>query len=248
MAAVFWKKIDLLLLIIIPVVLGLQVSAVWIAGSLLNRQMPEALADTGPSGPNPDVFVQPLEDAVTSAPPSARPVDPMIQGQESAPVEAATVAITDKSVATAAVPPAPDTGTPAQPSEAETSEPPQQGESLEAGQQASPESVAIPEPEQCSCGLQDEAWLQRRDSARFTLQVYTASSPGRLLDFARNNDLPSPLAYYRTVWGDNQIYALVMGDHPDLQTAMTTVTELTARLPKLEPWVRRFGDIQTQIQ
>lgn len=251
-------KMVLLLAGVIPVVLGLQASAIWVAGSLIHREVPAGLAESetvnhSTDSQPPMTVVAPLQPKVSATVSTRTRVleTNELTSIESEPVILAEMALKEESVGM---------DTTLDPLDAEPGPPTDSAVVAEASQQmmesekiaedAEPEIEEEAEFTAELAGPQDTAWLSQRDPARFTLQVNTATSPDRLLEFARDNNLPQPQAYYRTVWGKSSryVYALVAGDYPDSQTALAAARELTAHHPQVKPWMRSFNEVQSQIR
>lgn len=252
-----WKMV-MLFAGVIPVVLGLQASAIWVAGSLLHREVPAVLAESEPLAVG--AVDHPAAAGAASPEPQSNvdiSSDPLILGAtdftlaEPEPTAYADVSLTEDPEAIAAISEPLETGPDPETDSVETAEAARQGtESEQLASQTQSAAGQVAEAAIEPAGLQDSAWLIQREPGRFTLQVVTSASPEKLLEFADGNNLPQPQAYYRTVWGKSSryVYALVAGDYPDSQTAMAAARELTSRHPRIKPWMRSFHEVQSQIQ
>lgn len=252
-----WKMV-MLFAGIIPVVLGLQASAIWVTGSLLYWEVPAVLTESepmvagavdrpaaaGPASPEPQSGVEVSSDLLILGAKDFTLAEP-------GPTAYADVSLSEDPVAIDAPSEPLETGPDPEIDTAEAAETARQEvESEPLAPQTQSAAGQVAESTIEPAGPQDSAWLIQRDPGRFTLQVVTSASTEKLLEFARDNNLPQPQAYYRTIWGKSSryVYALVAGDYPDSQTALTAARELTARHPRIKPWMRSFHEVQSQIQ
>jgi septal ring-binding cell division protein DamX len=102
------------------------------------------------------------------------------------------------------------------------------------------------EPVNQNPGLQKPEWLQTRASGHYTMQVERFNDLDDLQAFTKRVTLPQPQAYYRQSTGQTW-YVLVAGEYTDQQVALQAAAELTQQYPAVKPWVRRFRKIQAQL-
>ena len=236
-----WKPV-LLLAVFIPLVLGLQLMALWVIDNL--GQQPAAAAAARLEEAEPAARIEPPAQAEGEA-----GVTATLSGWDEVrnrrrPAETAgdqqPIATEQQSVALIEPQAVPEQTTVAQ-------------TALEAAAQPDPAA-----PEEPAGSLEDNnlldlhhgGWLEQRDPSRYTLQVETAMTPEGLLTFAEQRQLPQPQAYYRSFWEarERYVYALVSGDYSNWSAARQAADQLSRRYPQLKPWVRSFADIQRQMR
>ena len=107
-----------------------------------------------------------------------------------------------------------------------------------AQQEASP---AIPQQQ----ALPGPDWIARQDPGAYTLQLFSVADMAALRRFVQAHPLDD-LAWFEIRREDYPWYSLIRGVYPDTASARAAAAALPEEL-KLQPWVRRLGDIQALI-
>nr|WP_296748850.1 AAA family ATPase [Thioalkalivibrio sp.] len=103
---------------------------------------------------------------------------------------------------------------------------------------------AQPRPAPARRELRDPTWLQDRAADRFTIQIIAGGDLEALRRYAGRLSLDKEIAWFRTRRDDQDWYALVAGDYPDLAGARAAVNRLPAGVRRNQPWIRTFGSVQ----
>lgn len=218
----------------LPVVLGLQLAAVWVVSHAAR----------------PDAVTAPAEAAPAPEPVPAEPV----------PAEAVKAEIVEPlplpapEPAAVAAEPEDNDDTVALLAEVEPEPPP--AEAVAAEKAVSPPAAAAepapaaPDPIEPPAAplLHESAWVLGRDPGRYTLQILSGTDHGGIERVARHQALPVPRAFYSTRQQGRRWYALIAGEYASEAEARAAAAALTSRQPRFRPWVRRFGDIQDLVQ
>jgi DamX protein len=101
-----------------------------------------------------------------------------------------------------------------------------------------------PQPAPARRDLRDPTWLQDRAADRFTIQIIAGGDLEALRRYAGRLSLDTETAWFRTRRNDQDWYALVVGDYPDLAGARAAVNRLPASVRRNQPWIRTFGSVQ----
>ncbi len=109
---------------------------------------------------------------------------------------------------------------------------------------APPTTQPQPQPAPAGRELRDPTWLQARAADRFTIQIIAGGDLEALRRYARRLSLDTETAWFQTRRNDQDWYALVAGDYPDLAGARAAVNGLPASVRRNQPWIRTFGSIQ----
>ncbi|MBK9131456.1 MAG: outer membrane protein assembly factor BamD [Gammaproteobacteria bacterium] len=103
------------------------------------------------------------------------------------------------------------------------------------------EPSANPRPE----ALPGADWIARQDPGAYTLQLFSVADMAALRRFVHTHPLDG-LAWFETRREGYPWYSLIRGLYPDATSARAAAAALPEEL-KLQPWVRRLGDIQALI-
>ena len=133
-----------------------------------------------------------------------------------------------EAVSAAAEPPAPDTLPEA------TEEP----VSAQAGTPAAAPAASAP------AGPLGPDWVRERPGDQFTIQIIAGNDLEALHRFARRVSMETDVAWFNTRRGDQDWYALVTGEYPDLASARAAAAQLPAAVRRNQPWIRTFGSVQ----
>jgi hypothetical protein len=106
-----------------------------------------------------------------------------------------------------------------------------------------------PEPaEGGAADKDDDDWVRHAFADRFTMQLASYSSRADAMRFARSLGSEARVGIYVSWAGGKQRYAVVRGEFESHQSASAAVAKLPAKLRKMKPWVRNFGQIQQQMK
>ncbi len=97
-------------------------------------------------------------------------------------------------------------------------------------------------------GLQDASWLLQQPAQNWTLQLLGAREPKTLLTFARNNQLSSNAAWYKTWLTSKPYYVMVYGSYTSKDAARESIGSLPAGLRSLKPWIKSMQSVQKPLQ
>ena len=102
-------------------------------------------------------------------------------------------------------------------------------------------------PQTSVAGLKQEAWLLQQPPNTYTLQLLGTASEQALINFAKRHQIEDQSAYFSTSRDGRPWFSLVYGAYPDSVSARSAAKALPAALRGLNPWSRRFQDIQALI-
>lgn len=95
-------------------------------------------------------------------------------------------------------------------------------------------------------GHRREAWLMERPENNFTLQLLASSEEATVSAFINSQDNPEDFAYYRRDHAGSP-WVVVYGDFANRDEAEAARNNLADNLQNLQPWLRRFGSIQSDL-
>jgi len=87
-------------------------------------------------------------------------------------------------------------------------------------------------------------WVRERPVGQFTIQIIAGNDLEALHSFARRLSMETDVAWFSTRRGDQDWYALVTGEYPDLTSARAAAAQLPAAVRRNQPWIRTFGSVQ----
>lgn len=90
----------------------------------------------------------------------------------------------------------------------------------------------------------DLAWLQRQPAEHYTLQLLAARQRDNLRAFIEQHQLDKTSVIFASQRNGEPWYAVAHGSYPSREAAQQAATKLPAGI---EPWIRRFGDIQQTL-
>jgi len=96
-------------------------------------------------------------------------------------------------------------------------------------------------------GLRDAVWLLQQNPQNWTLQLLGARDPQTLLKFAKNNNLSSNAAWYKTWLSAKPYYVIVYGSYISRDAARESIANLSPSLRALKPWVKNMKSVQTSL-
>lgn len=104
---------------------------------------------------------------------------------------------------------------------------------------------ASPAPPPQPGALPGADWIARQDPGAYTLQLFSVADAEALQRFVQAHPLDG-LAWFESRREGYPWYSLIHGVYPDAASARAAAAALPGDL-KLQPWVRRLGDIQALI-
>lgn len=123
----------------------------------------------------------------------------------------------------------------------QTSEPPAAEESAVVNSVLS----SIIEPDEI---LSERAEIILAESGNhYTIQLFAAESANMAREFIKNNGLSDQANYYVNKQQDKTWYSVILGTYKTKEAARLAVAQLPLSIRKSNPWIRRFGEIQTII-
>ncbi len=93
-----------------------------------------------------------------------------------------------------------------------------------------------------------EEWLSARPGTRFTLQLLGVRTETALQNYAAQQALPPPVAYFRTEYKGGDWYVLVQGDYASLDAARAAIGGLPMAVRKAKPWPRSFASVHADLK
>lgn len=118
------------------------------------------------------------------------------------------------------------------------------------------EVVKVPEPTAKSearaeptakGGVKRESWIMEQNPGHYILQIMAFSQESGVTKTLAKIPAKDMFAYYKFK-KDGQIwYRLAYGIYPDRKTADAAIAGLPKELGKVNPWVRRIGEVQKEI-
>lgn len=91
-------------------------------------------------------------------------------------------------------------------------------------------------------------WIRAQNPEHYTLQLVAGNNLKTLRSFISQHTLAEPLAIYRTTRKGKPWFGLIQQSYPSKQAAITARKQLPAPLRKQQPWVRKFTDLQKDLQ
>jgi DamX protein len=96
-------------------------------------------------------------------------------------------------------------------------------------------------------GQRGPDWVRERPPGQFTIQIIAGDDLEALHRFARRVSMEADVAWFRTRRGDQDWYALVTGEYPDMASAQAAAARFPAPVRRNQPWIRTFGSIQNAM-
>ena len=172
-----------------------------------------------------------LDDAVSSSDAAEALAPPPVLGPSDSPVTEPVIPVGEEPALAAEEP-------------ASLAEPPEPDTLPEAADEpattAAETSAAPPAP----AGPLGPDWVRERPAGQFTIQIIAGNDLEALHRFARRVSMDTDVAWFSTRRGDQDWYALVTGEYPDLASARAAAAQLPAPVRRNQPWIRTFGSVQ----
>lgn len=209
-----------------------------------SAQVPDTapLDDAAPSADGADLMApsQALgpTDLPVSEPTSPVARDPAIAAEEAGSLDAEQAM---ESTGPAELPDQPREMTSAAPEPLATDALPEVAEDADRRVAETPAATPIPP---APAGPRGPEWVRERPAGQFTIQIIAGVDLEELRRFARRVSMETDVAWFHTRRGDQDWYALVTGEYPDLASAQAAAARLPAPVRRNQPWIRTFGSVQ----
>ena len=95
--------------------------------------------------------------------------------------------------------------------------------------------------------LKREDWIRSRPTSHFTLQLLGVEHVQSLKEFVARHGLQNQAFYYVTERKGKSWYPLLWGDFPNKKSAIEGARQLPLEVQSNGYWVRKFGDVQSQL-
>lgn len=107
-----------------------------------------------------------------------------------------------------------------------------------------PTDSTVPPP---ADDVRNNAWVTAQDAQRYTLQLVGSSDRNAAIRYIRDRGLTNDAAYYATSRDGQPWYVVIYGNYADRDAAQAALLHLPPTLRAASPWIRQFGDIQTDL-
>ena len=101
---------------------------------------------------------------------------------------------------------------------------------------------------QSANGIHQDAWILAQDPASYTIQLLGTGNEKLLVALIERLNLTDKAAYYRNASLDRPWYALTYGTYSSASEANEAINQLPDDLLKGQPWIRKYGAIQSLIK
>ena len=112
----------------------------------------------------------------------------------------------------------------------------------------SPVATPVDEPPLSPDLTRHLAWLYAQDKSAWTLQLLGAGRESSVADYIRQHRLENQAHYVISRRQGKAWYSLVYGLYSSRAEARAQAARLPRALRGSEPWIRRLGDIQTEVE
>ena len=86
-----------------------------------------------------------------------------------------------------------------------------------------------------------------KSKQHYTFQLLGTSNEANLKRFIKTNKLGSETYYYHTKRNNKDWYVLIYGDYENKAQASAAKKQLPSKVQKLNPWLRRYADVQKSV-
>ena len=98
-----------------------------------------------------------------------------------------------------------------------------------------------------SSSLRAETWINKQDSARWTIQLLAFNELSKVEAFVEEHDLHQEVAYFREPSRDVMFFKLIYGSYVSKETAQAARESLASDLSSHGPWLRPFAEVKSAI-
>jgi hypothetical protein len=92
------------------------------------------------------------------------------------------------------------------------------------------------------------AWIRTQDPGHYTIQLARSKDIDWILALASEKELEHTLVQYSTLSNEQEWFVLIYGSFPSRDEANKALKKLPKSFEKWSPWVKRFKDVQKQLQ
>lgn len=96
-------------------------------------------------------------------------------------------------------------------------------------------------------GIKREPWILQQSHQLYTIQLSAFNNETSAIDFITDNSLQRDVALFRANSGGKVWYKAIYRTFTKRKDAVQAKQELSRRIPEQAPWLRRFSDIQQEI-
>lgn len=91
-------------------------------------------------------------------------------------------------------------------------------------------------------------WLAAQPADQFTLQLLATHQADGPRDYLKHQPLPGPNAIVGVYRDSERLHLLLHGRYSSRKAAQLAIADLPPTVQQASPWIRRIGDIQTQLK
>jgi SPOR domain/Sel1 repeat len=108
-----------------------------------------------------------------------------------------------------------------------------------------PSGGGQPRPE---TGQSDNDWLMARNPGHFCLQLGVLARQENIQGFKDNFGLADRIRVAILIRGEQTFHYILIGDYASRQEAVSALDTLPSAVRQLQPWARRFGELQAMVR
>lgn len=113
---------------------------------------------------------------------------------------------------------------------------------------AAPEEPELVPAPTTGPGVHDADWILAQPQDHYTLQLFGTSNRNRLDEFLERQQQPARFAVFSRRREGESWYVVLYGNYPDRAGADAASRQLPASVGKVDPWIRTFGSVQTNVR
>lgn len=107
---------------------------------------------------------------------------------------------------------------------------------------------AVPRPDAAPLVVHDQHWVMQQPAAYYTVQVATANTSAALERWLETTLADGDAAWFRGSSKAREPYCAIVGVFAERATAARAAAALPAPLRVNSPWIRRFADLQQELE